>query len=71
MLTPEVFEELDREISREKRPSEGSEYGLTAALDTVREKHGMYAFLPDGQSFDIGLPDAYRNTMWHFAGAER
>ncbi|MBQ8108896.1 MAG: GHMP kinase [Clostridia bacterium] len=71
VLTQEVFEELDREIRLEKRPSEGSEYGLTAALDAVRERNGMFAFLPDGQSFDIGLPEAYRNTMWHFAGAER
>lgn len=71
VLTPEVFEELDREIRQEEKPSEGSEYGLTAALDIVREKSGMFAFVPDGQSFDIGLPEAYRNTMWHFAGVER
>ena len=66
VLTPEVFEELDREIRLDKNPSEGSEYGLTSALDIVREKYGMYAFVPDGKSFDIGLPDAYRNTMWEF-----
>lgn len=67
VLMPEVFEELDRQIQQEKRPTEGKEYGLTAALDAVRENYGMFAFLPDGQSFDIGLPDAYRNTVWHFA----
>ena len=71
VLTPEVFEELERQIRQEEKPTEGEEYGLTAALDVVREKYGMFAFLPEGQSFDIGLPDAYRNTMWHFAGAER
>ena len=71
VLTPEVFEELERQIRQEEKPTEGEEYGLTAALDAVREKYGMFAFLPEGQSFDIGLPDAYRNTMWHFAGAER
>lgn len=63
MLTPEVYEELEREISQRK-PSEGKEYGLTAALDAVREKFGMFAFVPNGKSFDIGLPDAYRKTMW-------
>ena len=66
VLTPEVFEELERQIRQEGRPSEGTEYGLTAALDAVREKDGMYAFLPKGQSYDIGLPDAYRRTMWEF-----
>ncbi len=65
VLTPEVYEELEDEI-RNKKTSEGKEYGLTAALDLVREKHGMYAFEPQGQSFDIGLPDAYRETMQAF-----
>ena len=71
VLTPEVFDELERQIRQEKKPTEGKEYGLTAALDAVREKHGMFAFLPDGKSYDIGLPDAYRNTMWHFAATEQ
>ena len=66
VLTPEVYAELERQIKQEGRPSEGKEYGLTAALDRVREKHGMYAFVPDGSSFDIGLPDAYRETMWKY-----
>ncbi len=66
VLTPEVFEELERQIKVIGRPSEGKEFGLTAALDTVREKNGMAAFLPDGESFDIGLPGSYRETMWHF-----
>lgn len=66
VLTPEVFQELDKQIRSDEGPSEGNEYGLTSALDTVREKHGMYAFVPDGKSYDIGLPDAYRQTMWDF-----
>lgn len=69
VLTPEVFEELEREIMDEK-PTEREEYGLTSALNTVRGKYGMYAFLPDGEAFDIGLPGSYRDTMWRF-GAPR
>lgn len=65
VLTHEVFEELDSEITG-GNPSEGEEYGLTAALDRVREKYGMYGFVPKGKSFDIGLPDAYRETMWEY-----
>ena len=65
VLTAEVFEELEDEIYRGNR-TEGKEYGLTAALDRVREKYGLYAFIPHGRSFDIGLPDAYRDTMWNF-----
>lgn len=65
VLTPEVFEELQIEISSGV-PTEGKEYGLTAALDKVREKYGMYGFVPDGRSFDMGLPEAFQVTMWEF-----
>lgn len=65
VLTSEVFEELEKEINFGV-PTEGKEYGLTAALDKVREKHGMYGFVPDGKSFDIGLPSTYRETMINY-----
>ena len=68
VLTPDVFEELEQQIVINGKPSEGKEYGLTSALDMVREKNGLCGFVPDGQSFDIGLPDAYRNTMWCYSG---
>ena len=66
VLTQEVFDELEKEICIEKRPSEGKEFGLTTALNTVCEKTGIYAFRPAGRAFDIGLPDAYRETVWEF-----
>lgn len=65
VLTTEVYNELETEITS-GIPTEGKEYGLTAALDRVREKHGMYGFVPKGKSFDIGLPDAYRETMMNY-----
>ena len=39
---------------------------MTDALDTVREKHGLYGFKPNGKSYDIGLPETYRKTMYEF-----
>ncbi len=66
VLTTEVFDELEQEICVEKTPSEGKEFGLTAALSKVCAKYGMSAFLPAGRAFDIGLPDAYRETFWSF-----
>lgn len=71
VLTPEVFEELEWQIKFLGKPSEGREFGLTAALDAVREKMGLYGFVPEGKSFDIGLPDSYRETMWQYAGREK
>lgn len=65
VLTSEVFEELEKEITGGIL-TEGKEYGLTAALDRVREKYGVYGFVPKGKSFDIGLPEAYRETMKAF-----
>lgn len=64
VLTPEVFEELEYNIREDKR-SQG-EYQLTDALDTVREKHGLTGFKPNGKAFDIGLPETYRQTMYEF-----
>ena len=66
VLTPEVFKELEKEITG-GNASEGKEYGLTAALDRVREKEGLYGFVPNGRSYDIGLPETYRRTMWEFS----
>lgn len=65
VLTQEVYEELEKEINSGK-PSEGKEFGLTGALDRVREEYGMYGFVPKGKAFDIGLPDAYRETMINY-----
>ena len=66
VLTPEVFTELDRVIKFGK-PSEGSEYGLTSVIETIREKDGIVGFVPKGKSFDIGLPHEYRNTVMAFS----
>ena len=66
VLTSEVFNELDHQIKKKEEHEDGHEFGLTSALDAVRDKYGMYAFVPDGKSYDIGLPDAYRQTMWEF-----
>ena len=65
VLTPEVFRELGFLI-REHQTSEGGEYGLTIALEEVRKKNGLCAFLPEGISYDIGLPSSYRRTMLEF-----
>lgn len=65
VLTPEVFEELDKVI-KNGNPNEGKEFGLTDALEKVRTRYGMCGFCPEGISYDIGLPESYRNTMWEF-----
>lgn len=68
VLTPAVFEELEREI-RAHDPGEdgGREYGLTQALQCVLKTEGMSGFVPDGTSYDIGLPEEYRKTMIEYS----
>ncbi|MCR5517630.1 MAG: hypothetical protein K6F17_03565, partial [Lachnospiraceae bacterium] len=63
VLTKDVFDELDKEISEGEHEGE---YQLTTALDTVREKKGLTAYVPDGKSFDIGLPRTYYETFLEF-----
>lgn len=60
VLTPKVFALLDRNI---RDRSDGSEVELTTALDEVRASDGMYAYLVDGERFDIGIPEEYRKTL--------
>ena len=64
ILTKEVYEELEAEIRAEKKQKD--EFQLTTALDAVRGKTGLSAFLPDGESFDLGLPEAYRHTVANY-----
>lgn len=64
VLTSEVFEELEANIIS-GRTSRG-EYQLTDALEQVRERCGIYGYKLNGKSFDLGLPEAYRQTMWEF-----
>lgn len=42
------------------------EVELTDALEYVRDSEGMYAFVPDGESYDIGNAKAYRTTVTSF-----
>ena len=66
VLMPEVYDELGEMVKAADRDGQEGEIGLTEALDTVRAKYGMYAFRPDGRSYDLGLPEAYRYTIANF-----
>ncbi|HML48513.1 MAG TPA: GHMP kinase [Clostridia bacterium] len=47
------------------QPGDG-EIQLTSALDAVCRADGMMANRVGGKRFDIGLPEAYRETVWRF-----
>ena len=64
ILTPEVFEALEKNIS-EGKMSKG-EYQLTDALEDVRNDIGMIGFVPKGKAFDVGNAQVYRKTVAEF-----
>lgn len=62
MLTPKVFELLDRNIAEQKVTPKG-EYELTGVLQEICRTEGMTGYRVDGKRFDIGIPEAYRETV--------
>lgn len=65
IITNDVFERLDEAIKNNITGAKG-EIELTDALAYVCEKKGLMAFVPDGESYDLGNAEAYRYTVSHF-----
>lgn len=66
ILTKEVFAQLKDNINNNVVNAKG-EVELTTALEQVRQQNGLLGVILDGQMFDIGVPNEYRNTMCNFA----
>lgn len=71
VLTPEVYDELALMVRKADENGSEGEIGLTEALDSVRARSGMYAFRPEGRSYDLGLPEAYRYTIANFGNKKQ
>jgi len=65
VLTPRIFEALDRMIRTDAR--EAGEFQLTTALDAVRREEGVLGLIVRGKRFDIGLPEAYVRTIAEYS----
>lgn len=65
VITSDVYERLDYAVTHDVDNEKG-EVELTDALEYVRKKKGMMAFVPDGESYDIGNAAAYRQTVAEF-----
>lgn len=65
VLTQEVFEQLKKNIN-DGVVSERGEVELTTALEQVRGKYGLMGVQLDGEMFDMGIPQAYRNCITKF-----
>lgn len=64
VLTPKIFNLLEDHINNNYR--ERGEFQLTSCLEKLRQQEGMIGYPVKGKSFDIGLPEAYRETIRDF-----
>lgn len=71
ILTKNVYEELGSMLAENNKNHKSGEVQLTDCLARVMEKEGMFAFVPDGESFDIGNAEAYRKTVAEYGLAGR
>ncbi len=61
ILTPRIFDLLADNIQRNMR--EGGSFQLTPSLDKLRQEEGFVGCRVKGRRFDIGQPEAYRQTI--------
>lgn len=66
VLTPDVFRYLEEDIRKHDESGDDSEIQLTTALCRVLDEKGMTGVLIDGESFDVGIPSAYAETVAKF-----
>ena len=64
MLTNTVFSRLEDMINN--NITSHGEIQFTDALDYVREQYGLYGFIPQGKSYDLGNVKSYRKAVSNF-----
>ncbi|MBP3788020.1 MAG: hypothetical protein J6I52_00180 [Prevotella sp.] len=67
ILTPEVFDQLERDIRQADASGDQHEIELTSALDAVRRQIGMFGIRLKGERYDMGNPTALAATVRDFA----
>jgi UTP-glucose-1-phosphate uridylyltransferase/mevalonate kinase len=64
ILSPKIFEYISEQIDKHIR--EKGEFQLTSCLDRLRLEEGFSGYMVNGRRFDIGLPEAYRETIINY-----
>ena len=67
-LTPTIFDCLEDDINNNVRMK--GEFQLTTCLDVLRQRENMTGYLVEGKFFDIGVPDAYLQSLIDFRNRE-
>ncbi len=64
ILSSKIFDYLEEHIAHNVR--EKGEFQLTSCLDRLRQEEEFTGVLVQGRRFDIGVPEAYRQTIIDF-----
>ena len=64
ILTSKIFDVLEETIESDSR--EQGEFELTPCLDRLRREDGFIGYVVKGRSYDIGVPEKYRQTVIEF-----
>ena len=67
VLVPEIFDYLEANITHSLR--ERGEFQLTSCLDKLRKEDNFSGYVVKGRRFDIGVPEAYRQTIIDYRNA--
>ncbi|MBN1305510.1 MAG: hypothetical protein JXA13_13810, partial [Anaerolineales bacterium] len=65
VIKPKLFDYLEEHIQHNIR--ERGEFQLTSTLDRLRQEDGFLGVVMNGMRFDIGLPEAYLDTLQRFS----
>jgi UTP-glucose-1-phosphate uridylyltransferase/mevalonate kinase len=64
VIKPQLFNYLAENIANNVR--ERGEFQLTSALDRLRQEDGFLGLVMEGKRYDIGLPNAYLETLQQY-----
>ncbi len=68
IIKPKVFDCLEEQIAGNLR--ERGEFQMTTALERLRREDGFLGLVIDGETYDIGLPSSYLQTLTRFGQRE-
>ena len=69
ILSPKIFHFLEDHIKNNIR--ERGEFQLTSCLDRLRQEEGFIGYVIKGRSFDIGVPEQYKRTLFEYSQGDR
>lgn len=71
VLTEDIFVYLENQIKAYNKKQLAGEIDLTSALRETAHKGGLVAVQVDGESYDVGIPELYSDTLNKFVSNKK